>query len=1095
MSGTIQKNDIITPEALKVFSEIVAEFQKLLSAAQELKKTLPDSGFDQLDKDAQNAKKSIIQVENETRKFNSLISLGKQQQKENTAQLIAAAKNVAAADKKKTSDQKKNMSDWIAAAKRVATFEKKADRDRRAAAKKKLADQKKDIAEWIAAAKRVAAFEKKAARDKSMADKKEESARKKKTSGLKNLVRSVGIYAAAMFGLNRIVQFFTRDLLNMTKKLDSLDFSMRTIIKDTKEYAATNIFLTKTVINYGQDILTLTERYIKFRAASMQSNMSARETMKIFNSTAKAAAVLGLKTDEVNGVFLALEQMISKGKVTTEELRRQLGERLPGAMGIMADAVGVSIVELDKMLKAGSVLSTEALPKFAVALEKAYGIESLNRVNNLAAAHGRLKTSWVKFVDELQASSVYISVIDEINDQIVKLRWTLGMVNELGGLEGLSDSIGKGANEIVDYFDKIEDVGKSPLADMKNLNAWIAKMKEIGVGMDTASKAFEQYVERRKSLMDADKEGASIKPFSFDVYEKELDKAEKDTKSFANQTSKGLKDSLISTNDFMSKGIVTYEAVLIQQEKELVLKQKNNKKSLDAIKITRDFLLLKKEQKGLSDKEQSNLDAISKNYETFSFKDIAFTEARIEVANRLAETNKKTGKDLFSIEKSQMELRIALKKVELDSLGELGDGGNVAEMKRGIELSKFIKDQNDELAKSANANAKQRIDTQKNAALAQSNVLSESLKRNTLIDKKFFDSSEEDFERFSDQKVASIFADADTQRVAIQKGYTQQILDAKNRASKIKAINIKLAVDLLTIEYNAQQAIIDSSITSVEAKEDAAEKQKQLEEKLQETVRKGTVETEKLKREELEKTFAFISENVNAGFNIQQQFSDNQLQRAKNRYERETQLAGDSEAAKLVAKRKFEAEERKIAKRQAKAAKAQAAFNIGLSTAQAIIGIWAQVPKFDFGISAGILTAVVGGIGAAQLAAVLAKPLPSFAEGVKNFEGGQAIVGDKKGDPTKAGGSELGILPSGQMFLTPSTPTVMNLPSGTDIIPNDGIASVLANEAMNSTYNMIDMSSTNSQLRQINKNTSESTTYEGNYKIVRRKGFVGRYKI
>jgi hypothetical protein len=81
------------------------------------------------------------------------------------------------------------------------------------------------------------------------------------------------------------------------------------------------------------------------------------------------------------------------------------------------------------------------------------------------------------------------------------------------------------------------------------------------------------------------------------------------------------------------------------------------------------------------------------------------------------------------------------------------------------------------------------------------------------------------------------------------------------------------------------------------------------------------------------------------------------------------------------------------------------------------------------------------------------------------------------------------------MFMTPSTPTVMNLPARTDIIPNDMVASTLANEAMTSTYNMIDMSSTNSHLKRIDKNTSESTTYEGNYKIVRRKGFVGRYRI
>lgn len=50
-----------------------------------------------------------------------------------------------------------------------------------------------------------------------------------------------------------------------------------------------------------------------------------KDTKQIFDSVSKASSVLGLKTHELEGVYLALEQMLSKGKVTTEELRRQLG--------------------------------------------------------------------------------------------------------------------------------------------------------------------------------------------------------------------------------------------------------------------------------------------------------------------------------------------------------------------------------------------------------------------------------------------------------------------------------------------------------------------------------------------------------------------------------------------------------------------------------------------------------------------------------------------------------------------------------------------------------------------------------------------------
>ena len=60
-----------------------------------------------------------------------------------------------------------------------------------------------------------------------------------------------------------------------------------------------------------------------------------------------------MSADDSNGVMLALSQMMSKGKVSSEELRLQMGERLPVALQAMAKAAGVSISGLDKLMKEG----------------------------------------------------------------------------------------------------------------------------------------------------------------------------------------------------------------------------------------------------------------------------------------------------------------------------------------------------------------------------------------------------------------------------------------------------------------------------------------------------------------------------------------------------------------------------------------------------------------------------------------------------------------------------------------------------------------------------------------------------------------------
>jgi len=69
---------------------------------------------------------------------------------------------------------------------------------------------------------------------------------------------------------------------------------------------------------------------------------------------------------------------------------------------------------------------------------------------------------------------------------------------------------------------------------------------------------------------------------------------------------------------------------------------------------------------------------------------------------------------------------------------------------------------------------------------------------------------------------------------------------------------------------------------------------------------------------------------------------------------------------------------------QAKRQKALAAMQIVTSTAAAILGIWKDVPKFDFGSSAFALSAMVGALGALQLATVLKTPLPArgYEEGL-----------------------------------------------------------------------------------------------------------------
>ena len=69
----------------------------------------------------------------------------------------------------------------------------------------------------------------------------------------------------------------------------------------------------------------------------------------------------------------------------------QLGERLPGAVALMAKAVGVTTAELQDLLKAGSLVSSEVLPKFAKEVDKAFGPGLDRALTRAPAALGRFR--------------------------------------------------------------------------------------------------------------------------------------------------------------------------------------------------------------------------------------------------------------------------------------------------------------------------------------------------------------------------------------------------------------------------------------------------------------------------------------------------------------------------------------------------------------------------------------------------------------------------------------------------------------------------------------------------------------------------------
>jgi tape measure domain-containing protein len=121
---------------------------------------------------------------------------------------------------------------------------------------------------------------------------------------------------------------------------------------------------------------------------------------------------MGLSGEQTEGAFLALGQMMSKGTVSAEELRGQLGERIPGAFQIAAKAMGVTTAQLGKMMQQGEVVASEFLPKFGNELEKRFGKQAAGASESLQANLNKLDASWQR---------LKVSIGNELLPVIVKI--------------------------------------------------------------------------------------------------------------------------------------------------------------------------------------------------------------------------------------------------------------------------------------------------------------------------------------------------------------------------------------------------------------------------------------------------------------------------------------------------------------------------------------------------------------------------------------------------------------------------------------------------------------------------------------------------
>jgi len=218
----------------------------------------------------------------------------------------------------------------------------------------------------------------------------------------------VGLYGA-INGVNQAIQ--------ASMAMQAVESRLNVVTGgNTAETAAQMEWVKAEAERLGFSIETLAGEWSKFAVSAQASNFTMAETRKIFTSVAEAGRVLKLNSQQVERAFVAITQMMSKGTIQMEELRQQLGEHIPGAFALMAEAMGVSGAELSKMMEQGQ-LTSDALLKFADVLDKRFGSQLEKSLQMTQAEMGRFQTAVTLALNDIANSGVIDEFTNALRDK------------------------------------------------------------------------------------------------------------------------------------------------------------------------------------------------------------------------------------------------------------------------------------------------------------------------------------------------------------------------------------------------------------------------------------------------------------------------------------------------------------------------------------------------------------------------------------------------------------------------------------------------------------------------------------------------------
>lgn len=193
-------------------------------------------------------------------------------------------------------------------------------------------------------------------------------------AAFKGFDQRLGLASAAVNSLGAAlgtlaVGEFLRQSVQAAIELETITRKLTNTLGEQGAAGALN-FTRGLADDLGLSFKTLAQTFSSFTAAATAANVPIETQRDLFAAVSRAAQQLGLSDDELSGSLLALQQVASKGTVQMEELRGQLGERLPIAFAAAARGLGLTQQELIKLVESGKLTADQFFPALTKGLNE-----------------------------------------------------------------------------------------------------------------------------------------------------------------------------------------------------------------------------------------------------------------------------------------------------------------------------------------------------------------------------------------------------------------------------------------------------------------------------------------------------------------------------------------------------------------------------------------------------------------------------------------------------------------------------------------------------------------------------------------------------